>query len=288
MTIRDLFKEEYDLSKPEFDYRPNRPLQLCRLTGRNLLALAIIIIIWYAMAIWVMYSRGVEFPTPLDTFIRLWHLLRGENLYEYSIYKHLLNSLYRWGIGYLLAVIVGLALGILLGVSRLFNDVIMPTVLVIQLIPGLAWIPIALLLFGIGDTSTIFMIFITALAPIVINTSGGMRGVPKMYVKAAEMMGASKPRIFLQVMLPASTLSIINGLRIGLANGWRVLIAAEMIVGVGLGLGYSIIQARWSLDFEAAFVCIAIICIIGLLIEKVVFVVIERRITEKMGFADER
>ena len=84
-------------------------------------------------------------------------------------------------------------------------------------------------------------------------------------------------------MVPAATLAIVAGLRIGLANSWRVLIAAEMIVGTGVGLGYAIIQSRWSLDFEASFVCIMIICLIGLVVEKVIFEVLEKRIMAQMG-----
>ena len=86
-----------------------------------------------------------------------------------------------------------------------------------------------------------------------------------------------------QVMIPSALISIINGLRIGLANGWRVVIAAEMVVGLGVGLGYSIIQSRWSLDFESSFVCIILICITGLFFEKVVFKAIEDKVAKHQG-----
>ena len=89
------------------------------------------------------------------------------------------------------------------------------------------------------------------------------------------------------VHLPASSLQIIDGLRIGLGNGWRVLIAAEMVVGVALGLGYTIIQSRWSLDFTGAFVSIAVICIIGLFIERFLFAAIENRVMGRLGLSRE-
>ncbi|NLF19275.1 MAG: ABC transporter permease [Lentisphaerae bacterium] len=272
----------YDLSKAEFEVREGRlRAGLCR-AGRHLLSLGLMVAVWYALAGWVRWQRGVEFPTPGDCLGRLVAMLRGEKLYGYSVGEHVLSSfLRRWLAGYLLAVAAGLGLGLVVGVSRRLHEVMMPLATVIQLIPGLAWVPIALLLFGIGNTATVFMIFITALVPIIINTAGGIEAVPDIYCRAARMMGASWPRVFCQVMLPAALPAVVNGLRIGFANGWRVLIAAEMVVGVGLGLGYAIIQARWSLDFEAAFVCIAIICAVGLVFEKVVFAVIERRITER-------
>ena len=163
----------------------------------------------------------------------------------------------------------------------------MPGIYILQLIPGLAWIPIAMLLFGIGNISTIFMIFIMGYMPVVINTVGGIKGIPLIYVNAAKMMGAEKFTIYFKVLIPAAALSIINGLRIGLANAWRVLIAAEMIVGVGVGLGFIIIQSRWSLDFEAAFCSIIIIAGIGLLVEKGFFGILENTISHKLGTINE-
>jgi len=154
---------------------------------------------------------------------------------------------------------------------------------VLQLIPGLAWIPIALLLFGLGETSTIFMIFMTVLPAVAISTAAGIREAPPVYRRAASILGTSSVGMFFRVLLPAASLQMLNGLRIGLANGWRVLIAAEMIVGVGLGLGYVLVQARWTLDFEAAFVSILVICAIGLLIEKVLFSAAERRLRDRLG-----
>jgi ABC-type nitrate/sulfonate/bicarbonate transport system permease component len=183
--------------------------------------------------------------------------------------EHVLMSLSRWAVAYCIAAITGLFIGMLLGAHRIMHRLFMPAVYVLQLIPGLAWIPIAILMFGIGEITTIFMIFITALPPIVISTTGGIMAVPRIYINVARMIGLRGWKIFFKVLLPASLISIINGLRIGFANGWRVLIAAEMIVGVSLGLGYCLIQARWSLDFEAALVCIIIICVIGLLVEKI-------------------
>ncbi len=249
----------------------------------NLMPLAIIVLTWQVVALWISYSRGITFPTPAQTCLRLTTLFSGVDLYDKSIYQHLSASLARWGTGYLLAVVFGIATGLVLGSSKILYETCMPVVHVLQLIPGLAWIPIALLIFGIGDASTIFMIFIMGITPIILNTAGGIRGIPPIYLKTARMMGGGRMLLFFQIMLPAATVSIVGGLRIGLANSWRVLIAAEMIVGAGVGLGYAIIQSRWSLDFEAAFVCIMITCLIGLIVEKLVFEVLEKQIMAKMG-----
>ena len=94
-------------------------------------------------------------------------------------------------------------------------------------------------------------------------------------------MGAGKKALFLQVLLPGSLPAILSGLRIGLGNGWRVLVAAEMIVGTGTGLGYSIIQARWTLDYTSAFACVGVICAIGLVFEQFIFNPLEQRTIER-------
>jgi ABC-type nitrate/sulfonate/bicarbonate transport system permease component len=249
----------------------------------NVMGIVIVLFAWWFIAVGLKYAKGTVFPSPLDAVNRLFQLIKGKDLYTYSIFSHLLLSLFRMSVGYILAVISGVLTGLMLGSSPIAYRLFMPAVYIIQLIPGLAWIPIAMLMFGIGNISTIFMIFIMGYTPIVINTAGGIREIPPIYVNAARMMGAKKSKIFFKVLIPAATLPIINGLRIGLANAWRVLIAAEMVVGVGVGLGYIIIQSRWSLDFEAAFCSIIIIAVIGLIIEKGVFNILEKNISYKLG-----
>ncbi len=251
-----------------------------------LAGLAISLVVWQLVSVLVYQWKGITFPAPADTVGRLGELLGGTPLYDQTIYDHIASSLARWGIGYALAVIVGLLIGMAMATSAILHEVSMTPMTILQLIPGLAWIPIALLIFGLGETATVFMIFMTVLPTVAISTASGIRGVSPIHVKAAQMMGTSKSATFFRVLLPASSLQVINGLRIGMANGWRVLIAAEMIVGVAVGLGYVLIQARWSLDFEAAFVSILVICAIGLFIEKVLFSALERRVRTRMGIGE--
>jgi ABC-type nitrate/sulfonate/bicarbonate transport system permease component len=269
--------------KEKFSFPKNSWNRVLRTIAVNLLAVFIIIIVWQLVSLWISHSRGITFPTPWQTSARLIGFINGEDLYDLSIYQHLTASLERWTVGYLLAVFIGILVGLILGSFTFSYDICMPVVHVLQLIPGLAWIPIALLLFGLGNTSTIFMIFVMGVTPIIINTASGIRSIPPIYIKTAQMMGGNRLFLFYSIMLPAATLSIVGGLRIGLANSWRVLIAAEMIVGAGIGLGYSIIQSRWSLDFEAAFASVMIICFIGLIVEKLVFEILEKQIMAHMG-----
>ncbi len=215
---------------------------------------------------------------PWEVAGRLWTLIKGQLIYNRSLHAHLLSSLWRWGLGYSLAVVLGLIAGLTLGICHKLRQSILPIITLIQMIPGLAWIPIALLLFGIGNTATIFMIFIMGFAPIVLNTAVGIQAIPPVQIKAAQIMGANKRTLFFRVLFPSALGSILTGLRIGMAGAWRVLIAAEMIVGMGVGLGYMIIQSRWSLDYESAFIAMGIILFLGLIIEKTLFGMLEARL----------
>jgi ABC-type nitrate/sulfonate/bicarbonate transport system permease component len=248
-------------------------------------SLLIPLALWWGLAVGVSELRRVVFPTPYDTYQRVVGLLRGSSLNDFTIYQHVADSLQRWAFGFGIAMGIGIFSGLLLGWSRLLERLSMPTITVLQLVPGLAWIPVAILLFGIGERATVFMIAVTALAPIVINTTAGVKGVDEMYVRAARMMGAEDRTLFVRVLLPGSLPHLLSGLRVGFANGWRVLVAGEMIVGTGTGVGYSIIQSRWTLDYAAAFVCIAIICIIGLTAERGILLPLERRTVERWGLA---
>lgn len=239
--------------------------------------------VWEIVARIVTLVKDAPFPTPEVAVLQLCRLLGGRLLLQHTLYAHLARSLIRWGIGFGMAAVFGIAVGLLLGWWRGLDRATRPVVYVLQLVPGLAWIPVALLLFGVGENATIFMIFVTALAPIVINTVAGVHGVDPGYVHAARMMGSTPRSLFFRVLLPAAVPHLLSGLRVGVANGWRVLVAAEMIVGTGTGLGYSILQARWTLDYPSAFACILVIVALGLGVEKLVFAPLERRTAERWG-----
>ncbi len=248
----------------------------------------LVLILWFFVASVVTWLRDVPFPTPLSTLRRLFILLNGELLLEHSLYLHTFNSLLRWLIGFVIASFSGLIFGLVAGWWKPLARISMPTVHVLQMIPGLAWIPVALLLFGVGEASTVFMITMTAFAPVVINVVAGVRQIDETYIRAARMLGLNRYMFFSMVLLPGALPQILSGLRIGLGNGWRVLVAAEMIVGSGSGLGYAIIQSRWTLDFTSAFSCLVIICLIGLAVERLIFLPLERRTIEVWGLQREQ
>ena len=210
------------------------------------------------------------------------------NIYGATIYQHVVASMRRVIIAFIFAAIVGITLGIILGYfTRLYPVGIIP-VTVFQSIPGLAWLPISLLLFcniG-GDSFAIFIIFAVSVTVITINVSGGIRTMPQVVTRAARMMGADTAIMFVKILIPYSAISIINGLRLGLGSAWRVLIAAEMLLGTGIGLGSSMELMRDKLDFVGAFGCIVIIVAIGLVIDKVIFSAIEKAMRHKLGMEE--
>ena len=266
-----------------FAHRPRRLGSLYY----GLAALLLILFGWQAVAWSVDWLRGVTFPTPLETASKLVQMLAGEKFLNHSIYRHTASSMGRWLSGFSVAVVLGALVGMAAGRWRTLERLTMPAIQILQLIPGLAWIPVAILLFGIGDGATLFMIAVTAFAPIAINVAGGVKQVDEMYIRAARMLGLNNRMLFRSVLLPGALPHILSGLRVGLGSSWRVLVAAEMVVGRGTGLGYAIIQSRWTLDFSGAFVCIAIICMVGLIVERLLLLPLENRTIELWGLKKE-
>lgn len=248
------------------------------------------LIVWELFALF-LNSNGstLGFPSPLQTFERLGeYLFEGRSLYDHSIYEHLWVSIQRLLVAFILATIVGIVLGSILGYFNAIYAIGMVPVAIYQMIPGLAWLPIAILLFGLGDRSAIFIIFAVSSMVITIGVAGAIRMVPPVILNATRMTGAKGPTIFIKVLIPYAAVSIINSLRLGMSSAWRVLIAAEMIVGTGIGLGYSIELTRDLLDYVGAFACITIICLVGLFIDRVVLASGERWMRHRMGIEDEK
>ena len=251
--------------------------------------LAIVLLIWYLMALYVNECTDIvmKFPYPAESISWAWGALtRENNLYGHTMWEHLTASLRRVLIAFLGAAAVGVTLGVLLGYfTKIYPIGIIP-VTVFQTIPGLAWVPIALLLFGLGDEASIFIIFSVATMVITINVSGGIRTMPEVVTRAAGMMGADGIVMFFKILIPYSAVSIINGLRLGMGSAWRVLIAAEMLIGTGIGLGSTMETLREFPDYVGAFGCIVLIVIIGLIIDKVIFSTIEKSVRHKLGMEE--
>ena len=269
--------------------RSGVPMKLALTFLTFIAGILLVLLIWYLMAWYVNEFMDIvlRFPYPSESIGWAWDALIRENkIYGHTILEHLTASLRRVLIAFVGAAVVGIVLGTLLGYfTKIYPIGIIP-VTVFQTIPGLAWVPIALLLFGLGDKASIFIIFAVATMVITINVSGGIRTIPDVVTRAAGMMGANGVIMFFKILVPYSAVSIINGLRLGMGSAWRVLIAAEMLIGTGIGLGSSMEILRDDLDYVGAFGCIVIIVIIGLIIDKVVFSAIERSVRHRLGMEE--
>jgi len=180
-----------------------------------------------------------------------------------SLFLHCFESLLRVSSGFLLALVSAVPLGIVIGWFPLLRNMLTPVIETIRPIPPLAWIPLAILWFGIGFQSAAFIIFLGCFFPILLSTISGVLSVEKRLIEAAKTLGASEKNIFLQVLIPGATPSIFTGTRIGIGIGWMTLVAAEFTgVKSGYGLGYMIMVAR---DIQRPDFVIAGMATIGLL-----------------------
>jgi NitT/TauT family transport system permease protein len=193
------------------------------------------LIFWHYAVIW---SKTKVFPSPFAVYLGLTELIRKGLLWKYTG-----DSLFRVGSGYLLAILLGIPLGLILGWYPSAARAINPLIQVMRPISPLAWIPIAIVLFGVGNLSAVFLIFLSSFFPIVVSAMNGVRNVPDMFRLAARNFGLSAPAILGQVVLRAALPQMLVGLRIALGIAWLVVVAAEMIA-VDSGLGYMIIDAR--------------------------------------------
>jgi NitT/TauT family transport system permease protein len=193
------------------------------------------------LAVWdlaVALSGSKVFPRPLDVARALVELIQ-----QGLLFKYIVASLFRVTWGFMLAALVGVPLGLMLGWFRRAQEAFNPLIQAFRPISPIAWIPVAILWFGVSDAAPIFLIFLASLFPIVVSTMAAVKSVQSVQLRAARNFGLTGLQLFRRVILPAALPQIITGLRIALGIAWLVVVAAEMIA-VNSGLGYLIIDAR--------------------------------------------
>ena len=171
--------------------------------------------------------------------------------------------------------LAGVTIGILMGRSRRAEDILLPLVSIGAPIPGLAYAPLFLLWFGPGNVSAVVLVAFVSAFPIIYNCWTGVKAVKDIWLRSAQAMGADDRRLFRHVILPGALPYILTGLRLGLAQAWRILVAVEMLAAVPWGLGWLIFGAQEFLNTDVMLAGIAVIAIIGLALEKLVFQPIE-------------
>lgn len=234
-------------------------------------------------AIWEIVARAGVFPPRLFPTLETVATTFAQLTVSGILPHHAALTLYRLGAGFALAAIAGVVLGIAMGRWRRAEAVLMPLVSIGAPVPGLAYAPLFLLWFGLGDSGSIVLVAFVSAFPVTLNTWTGVKAVKEVWVRAARTMGADDRRLFRFVILPGALPYILTGLRLGLAQAWRILVAVEMLAAVPWGLGWLIFGAREFLNTDAMLAGIALIAAIGLVLEKLVFERLERITVVRWG-----
>jgi nitrate/nitrite transport system permease protein len=234
-----------------------------------LLTLAILVGIWEA----VCAQPNASLPPPSVVLAETWPLI-VDPFYvgsgaDQGLFWQMLASLRRVALGYAIAAVVGVAVGALIGQSVWAMRGLDPLFQVLRTVPPLAWLPLSLAAFQNGQPAAIFVIFITAVWPVIINTAVGVRNIPQDYRNVARVLQLSQWEFFRRIMIPAAAPYIFTGLRIGVGLSWLAIVAAEMLIG-GVGIGFFIWDA-WNSsrisDIVLALVCVGIV---GFLLDRLI------------------
>ena len=224
----------------------------------SLIIPVIIIILWAILTTYTGIIPSYLIPSPYDVWTAFINLLTSGTLISDTA-----STLTRVILGFIVAALVAIPLGILIGWSKTASNLSSLIIGVLRPIPPIAWIPFAILWFGVGLGSAIFIIFLGSIFPILINTADGVKRTDKVYIESAYTMGASQFQTIKKVVFPAALPNIITGLKVGIGIGLMCTVAAEMI-GSDNGLGYLILTATSMLDSASAIVGMLTIGLIGL------------------------
>jgi NitT/TauT family transport system permease protein len=249
----------------------NRPSLLTKLLYAILLP-AILVVLWEALSRGGVISPHI-LPAPSQVFLRWIDYARPRELYDsgktnivawlfsgelpHDTFATFVRVLGGFAIGALPALMLGLLMGASTFIYRLFN----PLIQILRPIPPIAYIPLAILWFGLGNPPAFFLISLGAFFPVLMNTISGVRHVDRLLIRAARNLGANGPTLFLRIILPAAMPHILTGLRVGIGVAFIVVIVAEMIA-VNSGLGYRILEAReflWSDKIIAGMITIGLL-----------------------------
>lgn len=241
--------------------------------GIGALAILCVFFLWYFAA---SYTRvSMFFPTPQKVFAKFVESLTVP-IGKYTLGMHVAYSLKRVFVGFGLSSVTGIILGVAMGYSKTINAIIRPIFNIIRPIPGLAWIPLGILWFGIGETTKYFIIFMGGFSNIVLNSFDGTNKVDPTLVEAAELLGANRFQIFMHIILPSATPYIFAGLQVSLSTSWMAVLAAEMISSYE-GAGWIINMGMNTGDTVLILVGMISIAIVGFALANIMRV-LERRL----------
>jgi ABC-type nitrate/sulfonate/bicarbonate transport system permease component len=259
--------------------RPQRSWHWLRPSRDTLLGIGTIVallVIWEIVYRLELMPRWA-FPSPVQVVVAFYELTMNGVLL-----KNAAASIGRQATGVILAAAFGIPVGLALGASPTARAAFLPLCRLIYPIPGIAWIPLAILWFGIGFTSTVFVIFFSGIWSIIFNTMAGVQTLSGQYTDVARVYLASRSLYTRRILIPGSLPFIITGLRLTYGVGWRVIVGAEMLSSI-VGLGFLIDDARWQLRPDIMICGMITIAMIGWVSENWFFDWVERRTLERWG-----
>jgi len=232
------------------------------------------------LAIWALVSQtSPNLPGPIKTWQSATQLFadpfyqKGPN--DQGIGWNILGSLQRVGIGFGMAALLGIPLGFLIGRFKFLNDMTAPIISLLRPVSPLAWLPIGLLVFKAANPAAIWVIFISSIWPMIINTAVGVTRVPQDYMNVAKVLNLSEWKIFTKILFPAVLPYMMTGIRLSIGVAWLVIVAAEMLTG-GVGIGFWVWDEWNNLNVEHIIIAIFVVGIVGLLLEYALLLLAKR------------
>jgi nitrate/nitrite transport system permease protein len=234
-----------------------------------IIAITFFLIVWQILTI----SPDANLPGPIKVIEQTWELIINpffdKGATNKGLFWQIWASLQRVLQGFTLAAIVGISIGIIVGTNEFLYDALDPIFQILRTIPPLAWLPIALATFQQSNPSAIFVIFITSIWPIIINTIAGVQQIPQDYINVSKVLQLSRKEYFLDVVFPATVPYIFTGLRIGVGLSWLAIVAAEMLIG-GVGIGFFIWDAWNAANISQIIIALVYVGVVGLLLDKTI------------------
>jgi ABC-type nitrate/sulfonate/bicarbonate transport system permease component len=248
---------------------------------RGAIGIVVLLAIWQVMS--VAYGLQLILPPPLAvarTIVDTLTLRTDHWLYGPNIYHHLAASFVRAVSGFAVASAFAIPLGLFVGRFRHAREYVDPVIRSLYPIPGIAWIPLAILWFGLGNTAVIFVVFIAEFFPLYFNTEAGSRNINPILIDAARCFGARRLTLLRRVILPASIPYIITGMRIALGGAWRMIVAGEMLASQS-GIGSVLMESRYQLRATDLMMAMILISVVGYATERLIVGTLENKTTEK-------
>lgn len=250
--------------------------------ARGLFGICSVLVLWQVMS--VIYNLQQLLPTPVTVLQNIYATLTMTSttrwLYGPNIYEHLASSAARALLGFALAASFAIPIGIIVGWSKTAREFIDPVVRAFYPIPGIAWIPLAILWFGLGNTAVVFVVFLAEFFALYFNTEAGVRNISPVLIDAGRCYGAKNFTLLRRVVLPAAIPYIITGMRIALGGAWRMIVAGEMLASQA-GIGSILTEARYQFRAADLMMAMILISIIGYACERLLIGTLEKRTIER-------